>query len=54
LPPVFLEEEMPVTETASATVFHARKEIVDILNQRDHRLLVVAGPCSIHDPTGRP
>jgi 3-deoxy-7-phosphoheptulonate synthase len=51
LPPVFLEEEMPVTETASATVFHARREIVDILNQRDHRLLVVAGPCSIHDPT---
>ncbi len=51
LPPVFLEEEMPVTETASATVFHARREIVDILHQRDHRLLVVAGPCSIHDPT---
>jgi 3-deoxy-7-phosphoheptulonate synthase len=51
LPPVFLEEELPVTEAASATVFHARKEIVDILNQRDHRLLVVAGPCSIHDPT---
>lgn len=51
LPPVFLEEEMPVTEAASATVFHARREIVDILNQRDHRLLVVAGPCSIHDPT---
>jgi 3-deoxy-7-phosphoheptulonate synthase len=50
LPPVFLEEEMPVTEAASATVFHARREIVDILNQRDPRLLVVAGPCSIHDP----
>ncbi len=51
LPPVFLEEELPVTESASATVFHARQEIVDILNQRDHRLIVVAGPCSIHDPT---
>ena len=51
LPPVFLEEEMPVTEAASATVFHARHEIVDILERRDHRLLVVAGPCSIHDPT---
>ncbi len=50
LPPVFLEEEMPVTDAASATVFHARREIVDILNQRDRRLLVVAGPCSIHDP----
>jgi len=50
LPPVFLEEELPVTEAASATVFHARREIVDILNRRDHRLLVIAGPCSIHDP----
>jgi 3-deoxy-7-phosphoheptulonate synthase len=50
LPPVFLEEELPVTEAASATVFHARREIVDILNARDPRLLVVAGPCSIHDP----
>jgi 3-deoxy-7-phosphoheptulonate synthase len=50
LPPVFLEEEMPVTETASATVFHARREIVEILNRRDPRLLVIAGPCSIHDP----
>ena len=50
LPPVFLEEEMPVTDAASATVFHARREIVDILNQRGRRLLVVAGPCSIHDP----
>jgi 3-deoxy-7-phosphoheptulonate synthase len=51
LPPVFLEEELPVTEAASATVFHARQEIVDILNQRDPRLIVIAGPCSIHDPT---
>lgn len=50
LPPVFLEEELPVTETASATVYHARQEIVDILHGRDRRLLVVAGPCSIHDP----
>ncbi len=50
LPPVFLEEELPLTDAASATVFHARQEIVDILNRRDHRLLVVAGPCSIHDP----
>jgi 3-deoxy-7-phosphoheptulonate synthase len=50
LPPVFLEEELPVTDAASATVFHTRQEIVDILNGRDHRLLVVAGPCSIHDP----
>ncbi len=50
LPPVFLEEEFPVTETASETIFSGRKEITDILNGRDDRLLVLAGPCSIHDP----
>jgi 3-deoxy-7-phosphoheptulonate synthase len=49
LPPVFLEEERPVSEAASATIFDARREIVSILNGRDDRLLVLAGPCSIHD-----
>jgi 3-deoxy-7-phosphoheptulonate synthase len=49
LPPAFLEEELPITEKASATVFKARAEIVDILNGKDSRLLVVVGPCSIHD-----
>jgi 3-deoxy-7-phosphoheptulonate synthase len=49
LPPVFLEEENPVTEAASATIYNARNEIVEILNGRDSRLLVLAGPCSIHD-----
>lgn len=50
LPPVFLEEEFPVTEAASETIFNGRREITDILNGRDDRLLVLAGPCSIHDP----
>jgi 3-deoxy-7-phosphoheptulonate synthase len=49
LPPVFLEEEYPVTEAASNTIFNARTEIVEILNHRDPRLLVLVGPCSIHD-----
>jgi 3-deoxy-7-phosphoheptulonate synthase len=49
LPPVFLEEEHPVTEAASATIYNARTEIVEILNRRDPRLLVLVGPCSIHD-----
>src|ERR1700734_2351743 len=49
LPPVFLEEELPATERASATVFQARNEIVKILQGKDKRLLVVVGPCSIHD-----
>jgi len=49
LPPVFLEEELPVTEAASDTIFNTRNEISAILNGRDDRLLVLAGPCSIHD-----
>jgi 3-deoxy-7-phosphoheptulonate synthase len=50
LPPVFLEEELPITDTASATVFSARSQVSEILAGRDPRLLVVVGPCSIHDP----
>ena len=49
LPPVFLEEEMPVSETAAATIADAREEIKAILKGSDDRLLVLAGPCSIHD-----
>ena len=49
LPPVFLEEERPVSEAASATIFDARNDIAAILNGRDDRLLVLVGPCSIHD-----
>jgi 3-deoxy-7-phosphoheptulonate synthase len=50
LPPVFLEEERPVSEAASATIFDTRGEIAAILNGQDTRLLVLVGPCSIHDP----
>jgi 3-deoxy-7-phosphoheptulonate synthase len=49
VPPVVLEREFPETENASSTIFHARKEICEILAGKDHRLLVVVGPCSIHD-----
>jgi 3-deoxy-7-phosphoheptulonate synthase len=49
LPPVFLEEERPVTEAASSLIFDTRNDITNILNGEDSRLLVLAGPCSIHD-----
>lgn len=49
LPPVFLEEEMPETERASSTIYEARNQIREILSGRDSRLIVVVGPCSIHD-----
>jgi 3-deoxy-7-phosphoheptulonate synthase len=38
-----------MTERASSTIFHDRADISDILHGKDHRLLVVLGPCSIHD-----
>jgi len=49
LPPIFLEEEMPITERAASTVYLARAEIREVLNGKDYRPLVVVGPCSIHD-----
>ncbi|WP_260706798.1 3-deoxy-7-phosphoheptulonate synthase [Edaphobacter flagellatus] len=49
LPPVFLEEEMPVTEESSNTVFETRRQIGNILEGTDDRIVVVVGPCSIHD-----
>jgi 3-deoxy-7-phosphoheptulonate synthase len=50
LPPAFLEEELPITESASGAVQRFRNEICGIIDGKDHRLLVVVGPCSIHDP----
>lgn len=50
LPPVALLEKFPATENAANTVAHARKAIHKILKGNDDRLLVVIGPCSIHDP----
>jgi 3-deoxy-7-phosphoheptulonate synthase len=50
LPPVFLEEERPVSEAASATIAGTRDQISAMLNGRDARLLTLVGPCSIHDP----
>src|SRR5450432_3836844 len=49
LPPVVLQEELPVSNSASDAVFQTRESICKILNGEDDRLLVVVGPCSIHD-----
>lgn len=49
LPPVALLEKYPATDMAAKTVSHARQAIHNILNKSDDRLLVVIGPCSIHD-----
>ncbi|HHL19003.1 MAG TPA: 3-deoxy-7-phosphoheptulonate synthase [Thiothrix sp.] len=47
--PVDLLNDLPVTETAAATVAIARNDTHKILHGEDDRLLVVVGPCSIHD-----
>ncbi|OSN02029.1 3-deoxy-7-phosphoheptulonate synthase AroG [Lonsdalea populi] len=49
LPPVALLEKFPATENAAKTVSQARTAIHKILHSGDDRLLVIIGPCSIHD-----
>ncbi len=43
-------QESPITEAAATTVYQARESIHNILCDQDDRLLVVIGPCSVHDP----
>jgi 3-deoxy-7-phosphoheptulonate synthase len=51
-PPRKLKSDLPSTEASSATVAHCREAVTRILGQQDPRLLVVVGPCSIHDVEG--
>jgi len=45
-----LKHELPVSARVHDVVADSRQVIMDILDRRDHRLFVVVGPCSIHDP----
>jgi 3-deoxy-7-phosphoheptulonate synthase len=47
--PSVLKKEIPMTEKATETVLSARETIGNILRKEDKRLLIVLGPCSIHD-----
>lgn len=47
--PALLRHELPVDERVADVVTRARAETVDVLDGRDDRLLVVVGPCSVHD-----
>ncbi|HXI51640.1 MAG TPA: 3-deoxy-7-phosphoheptulonate synthase [Candidatus Saccharimonadales bacterium] len=51
-PPRDLKAELPMTEASNQTVVEGRQAISQILGQTDPRLLLVLGPCSIHDPKG--
>src|SRR6188768_3015957 len=49
IPPAILLDEIPITERASNVVSDTRTAIGNVLHGRDPRLVIVAGPCSIHD-----
>ncbi len=47
--PQALRDELPVSAQALNKIRESRDTIADIIHHRDHRLLVICGPCSIHD-----
>ncbi len=49
--PAALLDELPLSEAATATVEQSRAEVRAVLDGSDDRLLVIAGPCSVHDTT---
>jgi 3-deoxy-7-phosphoheptulonate synthase len=50
LSPAALLDELPLTDAAMATVEQTRAEVRAVLDGSDDRLLVITGPCSVHDP----
>src|SRR5471032_1796256 len=47
--PALLLDDMPAPDSAVSLVEHARIELAEVLSGADDRLIVVVGPCSIHD-----
>lgn len=47
--PEQLQQQLPLSESAQQTVNQGRETVRNILDRKDHRLIVVVGPCSIHD-----
>ena len=50
LPPLAHLYELPISDAATELVVQTRQEIADLVHGKDNRLLVIIGPCSIHDP----
>ena len=48
--PQEIHARVPISEKAAKTVTQGRNLLRKILDRKDHRLIVVVGPCSIHDP----
>src|SRR6516225_1941997 len=49
IPPAILLEEIPISERASNVVSDSRAAIARVIEGSDPRLVVIVGPCSIHD-----
>lgn len=49
-PPAILKEEQPISDSVAQLVVESRSVVQDIVAHRDPRLLLIVGPCSIHDP----
>jgi 3-deoxy-7-phosphoheptulonate synthase len=47
--PTVLKTELPVSDKSARTVVDGRQAIQDIIDKKDPRMLIVTGPCSIHD-----
>jgi 3-deoxy-7-phosphoheptulonate synthase len=50
LTPEQVKERVPMTPRAQSAVLDGRQTVENILDRSDHRVMVVVGPCSIHDP----
>ena len=48
--PEDIHARLPLTDKAAQIVAEGREVLRNILDRKDHRLFVVVGPCSIHDP----
>ena len=48
--PAAIHNQFPISESAATTVANSRNAIHNILHGKDDRLLVIIGPCSVHDP----
>ncbi|KAF2086746.1 phospho-2-dehydro-3-deoxyheptonate aldolase, tyrosine-inhibited [Saccharata proteae CBS 121410] len=50
IPPQLLAAELPISDVSQRTVIRGRREAAKCISQEDDRLLVMVGPCSLHDP----
>ncbi len=50
LAPDVVLDELPLNDEQADVVIRGRREVHDVLQRTDERLLAVVGPCSVHDP----